>query len=144
MSLLQLIEQQSISRCVANVTFGRLTSDAMWVRRGCRGRFFCGDRIVSCGRPFTRDGGHRTVCICTDDAVGPCKVFVAQPNATPVATDAHHPHDQYAAHYWIQRALAASPWTTDDRMSADGKTPDTGQRDCNGRSSRAFDLAHPQ
>ena len=53
-----------------------------------------------------------------------CNVYVAQPDiadtggfAAPI--DENQRHDQYAVHFYLQRALAAHPWRVESRSAAD-------------------------
>lgn len=59
-----LVERQSISPCVYNVSFGCEPSDnAVWVRGGCRGLFqLPGVPVLACGFAGMRDGNHRRYC----------------------------------------------------------------------------------
>lgn len=67
---ISLINQTSITPCVADLTFGLLPGNAtMWTNSGCRGNFNCNGRVVACDV----DGAGMHSCACSDAPVT-CKV----------------------------------------------------------------------
>ena len=48
-----------------------------------------------------------------------CRIYVHQPGVADQFTDAERKHDQYAVHWWLQRALQAHPWRVRRPQGAD-------------------------
>ena len=48
-----------------------------------------------------------------------CRIYVHQPGVADQFTDAERKHDQYAVHWWLQRALQAHPWRVRTPQGAD-------------------------
>ena len=48
-----------------------------------------------------------------------CRIYVHQPAVADQFTDAERKHDQYAVHWWLQRALQAHPWRVRRPQGAD-------------------------
>ena len=48
-----------------------------------------------------------------------CRIYVHQPTSSSNLTDAEHHQDQYAVHWWLQRALQAHPWRVRRPSGAD-------------------------
>ena len=48
-----------------------------------------------------------------------CRIYVHQPGVADQFTDAERKHDQYAVHWWLQRALQAHPWRVSTPQRAD-------------------------
>jgi hypothetical protein len=48
-----------------------------------------------------------------------CRIYVHQPASAGQFTDAEDHHDQYAVHWWLQRALQAHPWRVRRPRGAD-------------------------
>ena len=64
---LQLINQTSKAKCVANISFGCVSDrehHAVWVTEGCRGEFICNGRVLNCS--------HGATCSCTQVLSLPC------------------------------------------------------------------------
>ena len=65
-----------ISPCTLNTTFGcngNASNAAVWVARGCRGKFACNEEVVACGFPGQLHGSIEW-CRCTRRRIVPTKL----------------------------------------------------------------------